>query len=125
MITKRFFAIRPKPALLQLLARAGIGPDAAYPELVSRKVSDRHRTSTPEDLAFVQQIYLQAFLRRMAGESIAADGDARALSRLALHTFPEYWDVDVFDDCEEIEEIASDVATEIATENQVLAATCG
>jgi hypothetical protein len=125
MITKRFFAIKPKPALLQVLSRAGISIEAAYPELVSRKVSDRRRTSTQEDLAVVREIYLQVFLRRIEGERSSTTGDPRALGRLSVDSFHDYWDVDVFDDCEDIEDLAADVALESTAKNELLAAQCG
>lgn len=110
MITRRYFAIKPRPELLQLLRAAGVDEAAGYPELFARKTPSRRQAALEEDLALVKNAYSAAFLNRilMEAENLSETVRDQCGHEIQPRSFDRFWTIDVFEDCEDVDELVSE-----------------
>ena len=107
MITRRYFAIRPTPRLTESLERFGIPADVAHSELLERSHSSRLRTKRDDDLALLKATYWRVFLdQEFTGTREERDELAR---RIELEGFDAFWTVEIFDSCEDLDDLVADL----------------
>jgi hypothetical protein len=89
------------------LEQFGITADAARPELIVKKNTDRQRSSRRDDLALVKATYCRVFLNQtLTGTQDAWETLAR---RIESEGFDTFWTVEEFEDCEDVDDLVADL----------------
>jgi hypothetical protein len=105
MIFTRYFAVRPKPELLEAVSRSNLDVSPLRPELLKRNSSDRRRTTEADDVALLKSNYLRIFLDDLLGSNYA--DHSVLLRQLDSHEFDALWTLEVFSGCDDIDDAIS------------------
>lgn len=90
-----------------MLSEGGLQSALVFPELFQRKLSDRTRHDDAAEQDLVVKLYLDNFRRRLV-DCKASNSLIDALTS-DTRKFNQFWDVIVFEDCEDIDQLLKEV----------------
>ncbi len=107
MISRRYFAFKPKAILLRSLSDMGLPNEVAESELWSKKCYDRIPNDLKDDVYKMKSMYLAQFHHRIEVECGERGIKIPVqVEKFSFTSFDRYWELDVFDGCEEYEDVA-------------------
>jgi hypothetical protein len=110
MIRRRYFTMTPTPRLMEAVKQLGGDPTLVQSELLFSKSGDRRQMDQDEDRSRAESLFAQSFALQTLSLPTKR---AELVQLIETEGFARFWTVQEFDGCEDLEDLAADLASSI------------
>lgn len=93
-----------------MLEQYGLEAGLAQSELLVKRLMSRETDDKSAVLAFVKETYGRVFVQQVLARMPPVQ--EKFAEGIAAHGFDNFWRIEVFDDCEDVDELASEMDSE-------------